>query len=44
MGGLADGLNMAEPGSTPHALFLLMVVEVIVLLWIRRSFRTAHGG
>lgn len=37
-------LQMSDPGSTPHALFLLLVAEVIVLLWLRRSFRTAHGG
>jgi hypothetical protein len=32
------------PGSTEHALFVLVVLELLALVAIRRYFRSAHGG
>lgn len=36
--------GMAEPGTTPHALMVLVVLEVVALVGIRRVFKAAHGG
>lgn len=33
-----------EPGTTEHALFVLVILEVLALIALRRYFRTAHGG
>lgn len=39
------GLSLTpEPGSTEHALLLLVVLEVVALVVIRRVFSAAHGG
>ena len=33
-----------DPGSTEHALFVLVVLELLALVALRRYFRSAHGG
>lgn len=38
------GPQLAELGSTEHALMMLVIVELGALILIRRAFKTAHGG
>jgi len=40
--GAAPGLP--EPGTTPHAMMILLAVEIGALVWLRRYMRGAHGG
>lgn len=36
--------QMAELGTTEHALMCLVLIELAALVLIRRAFKTAHGG
>lgn len=36
--------GLPEPGSTEHAMLILLMLEVAALILLRRYFRTAHGG
>ncbi len=36
--------GMPEPGTTPHAMFILIGLELGALILLRRYFRSAHGG
>ena len=33
-----------EPGTTEHALFLLVLLEMVALVLLRKYFKAAHGG
>jgi len=35
---------MPVPGSTEHALFVLVILELAALIFLRRYMRSAHGG
>lgn len=37
-------VGLPEPGSTEHAMLILLMVELAALIVLRRYFRTAHGG
>ena len=48
-GFLAGGVTpvpsiLPEMGTTEHALLLLVLLELGLLIVIRRVFKTAHGG
>ncbi len=36
--------GMPEPGTTPHAMLILLMLELGALVLLRRYFRSAHGG
>lgn len=42
--GLQPSPGGPTPGSTEHALFVLVILEVLALVALRRYFRSAHGG
>lgn len=31
-------------GSTEHALVILLLIEIGLLVWLRKAFSRAHGG
>jgi hypothetical protein len=35
---------MPEPGTTEHALLILVLLEIGALIFLRRYFVKAHGG
>jgi len=35
---------LPDPGSTEHALLILVMLEIAALIVLRRYFRSAHGG
>jgi hypothetical protein len=35
---------VAMPGDTQFALVVLVLLELGALVWMRRVFKTAHGG
>jgi hypothetical protein len=37
-------MPVAQIGTTEHALIVLVIVELAVLVGIRRVFKAAHGG
>lgn len=37
-------VGLPEPGSTEHAMLILLMVELAALVLLRRYFRSAHGG
>lgn len=37
-------LPMAQLGTTEHAVLVLTILEVLALVLIRRTFKSAHGG
>jgi hypothetical protein len=36
--------ELAKAGTTEHALVILVVLELVALIGIRRAFHAAHGG
>ena len=42
--GFPGGTGLAEVGTPEHALMILVLLEVAALVFIRRTFKTAHGG
>jgi hypothetical protein len=43
--GLGAGIGTTpEPGTTEHAMLILLMVELAALVLLRRYFRSAHGG
>jgi hypothetical protein len=36
--------GLPDPGSTEHALLILVMLEIAALILLRRYFRSAHGG
>lgn len=36
--------GLPEPGSTEHAMMILLALEIVALVLLRRYFRSAHGG
>lgn len=36
--------GLPDPGSTEHALMILVFLEIVALVLLRRYFRSAHGG
>jgi hypothetical protein len=36
--------GLPEPGTTEHALLILLAIELGALVLLRRYFRSAHGG
>ena len=38
------GAGLPEPGSTEHAMMILLALEIVALVLLRRYFRSAHGG
>jgi len=36
--------GLPDPGSTEHALLILVMLEIAALIVLRRYFRSAHGG
>jgi hypothetical protein len=38
------GSGIPEPGTTEHALLILLALELAALVLLRRYFRSAHGG
>lgn len=36
--------GLPEPGTTPHAMMVLLALEIVALVLLRRYFRSAHGG
>lgn len=36
--------RLPEPGSTEHAMLILLMLELAALVLLRRYFRSAHGG
>ncbi len=36
--------GLPEPGTTEHALLILVMLEIGALILLRRYFRSAHGG
>jgi len=40
----SNNVGMAEVGSTEHALMVLVILELLALVGIRRVFKAAHGG
>lgn len=43
LGGGGAGI-MPTPGSTEHAVFVLVILELAALVFLRRYMRSAHGG
>jgi len=41
---LNGGGFMPEPGTTEHALLILVLLEIGALIFLRRYFVRAHGG
>jgi hypothetical protein len=35
---------LPEPGTTEHAMLILLMLELVALIMLRRYFRGAHGG
>lgn len=35
---------LPDPGTTEHALLILLALEIIALMVLRRYFANAHGG
>lgn len=35
---------MPTPGTTEHAVFVLVILELAALVFLRRYMRSAHGG
>jgi hypothetical protein len=42
--GNPGGPPLAMPGDESFALVVLVLLELAALIWLRRTFRTAHGG
>ncbi len=36
--------GLPEPGTTEHAMLILLMLELGALILLRRYFRAAHGG
>ena len=43
-GGKGGPTGLPTPGSTEHAMLILLMVELAALVLLRRYFRSAHGG
>jgi hypothetical protein len=41
---LGSSPGLAQVGTTEHAVVVLVVVELLALVAIRRYFKSAHGG
>ncbi len=37
-------VGLPEPGTTEHAMLILLMLELAALILLRRYFRSAHGG
>jgi len=35
---------LPTPGTTEHAVFVLVILELAALVFLRRYMRSAHGG
>lgn len=38
------GMKMADTGSPEQLLVWVVIAELVVLIFIRRAFKAAHGG
>lgn len=38
------GIGLPEPGTTEHAMLILLGLELAALYMLRRYFKGAHGG
>lgn len=36
--------GLPEPGTTPHAMMILLALEIVALVLLRKYFKGAHGG